>query len=419
MKTPRSIDDIIREMNDLAKAQGRYLGKAFWEIPPQPGSLLDVPETPQSQERVARLRARRLAREQRTSRPTDGQSIPSRPATPAAPGHAEEPTVTAQDLEVWPIVATTHQVRDTILTVEALYSMAACINERDRKPVMLAEHDILCPPMGQTVAARVVPTRDGHHALMVEFDFFPAAREIALPAGEHGFLQHSAKHRFPFTTGDFHFPSTFSLSLDPTGLGGHRGASRFNSDLRQADPTTEFEFRTTDRRSVLPDPEIVFTLGLQASALWCGVRLAKAAADAIEPELKAFFGVLVAAVKRMAVEAIPKNRPVTYVLQVHGKPNLEFIARTRDVNAVISAMVERHLGALQPQIDALHEHFNAEMIQFNLQENGTWAFNYLLTGDGKVIGTKKAFDHRAVVLQEMDRKPKGKSGRRSKRRGNR
>ncbi len=419
MKTPCSIDDIIREMNDLAKAQGKYLGKAFWEIPPQPGSLLDVPETPQSRERVARLRARRLAREQQTSRPIDGQSTPSRPATPAAPGQAEEPIATARDLEVWPIVATTHQVRDTILTVEALYNMAACINERDRKPVMLAEHDMLCPPMGQTVAARIVPMRDGNHALMVDFDFFPAAREITLPTGELGFLQHSAKHRFPFTTGDFHYPKTFSLSVDPTGLGGHRGANRFDNDLRQAEPATEFEFKTTDRRSVLPDPEIIFTLGLQASALWFGVRLAKAAADAIEPELKAFFGVLVAAVKCMAVEAIPKNRPVTYVLQVHGKPNLEFIARTRDASAVISAMVERHLGDLQPQIDALYEHFNAEMIQFNLQESGTWAFNYLLTSDGKVIGTKKAFDHRAVVLQELDRKSKGKSGRRRKRRDKR
>jgi len=48
--------DIMRDMNDLAKAQGRTLGKAFWEIPPQPGSILDVPETAESRERVARLR---------------------------------------------------------------------------------------------------------------------------------------------------------------------------------------------------------------------------------------------------------------------------------------------------------------------------------------------------------------------------
>jgi hypothetical protein len=85
MKTPRSIDDIMKEMNDLAKAQGRYLGKAFWEIPPQSGSILDTPETPESRERIAKLRARRLAREQQADRPTEDRSVSSPPATSARP----------------------------------------------------------------------------------------------------------------------------------------------------------------------------------------------------------------------------------------------------------------------------------------------------------------------------------------------
>jgi hypothetical protein len=74
MTTPRSIDEIIQEMNDLAKAQGKYLDKTFWEIPRQPGSLLDAPETPESKDRIARLRARRLAREKRGMDPSSSQS---------------------------------------------------------------------------------------------------------------------------------------------------------------------------------------------------------------------------------------------------------------------------------------------------------------------------------------------------------
>jgi len=92
MNTPRSIDDIVQEMNDLAKAEGRYLGKAFWEIPPQAGSLLDVPETAESRERSARLRARRLARQQRASRATDDQSTPAPSAAPAVPTEVDEKT---------------------------------------------------------------------------------------------------------------------------------------------------------------------------------------------------------------------------------------------------------------------------------------------------------------------------------------
>ena len=57
MSTAKSSEDVMRELNDLAKAQGRYLGKAFWEIPRQPGSILDVPLTPEAEERIRRLDA--------------------------------------------------------------------------------------------------------------------------------------------------------------------------------------------------------------------------------------------------------------------------------------------------------------------------------------------------------------------------
>ena len=71
MSTPRSIDDIMEEMNDQAKAEGRYLGKAFWEIPPQPGSILDIPETGKSSGDLAWFRARRLERKKTAAEQTE------------------------------------------------------------------------------------------------------------------------------------------------------------------------------------------------------------------------------------------------------------------------------------------------------------------------------------------------------------
>ena len=62
MKTPRTIDDIMNEMNAQAKAQGRFLGKAFREIPPMEGSILDIAQTPESERQIAVLRERRLKR---------------------------------------------------------------------------------------------------------------------------------------------------------------------------------------------------------------------------------------------------------------------------------------------------------------------------------------------------------------------
>jgi hypothetical protein len=65
MSTSSSTDKIMNEMNDWAKAEGRYLGKAFWEIPSQSESILDVPSTPEADRRLAALRARRLERRKR------------------------------------------------------------------------------------------------------------------------------------------------------------------------------------------------------------------------------------------------------------------------------------------------------------------------------------------------------------------
>jgi len=55
-----SNDDIMNRMNARAKAEGRYLDKTFWEIPCSVKSILNVPSTPESEQRIALLRASML-----------------------------------------------------------------------------------------------------------------------------------------------------------------------------------------------------------------------------------------------------------------------------------------------------------------------------------------------------------------------
>jgi hypothetical protein len=301
-----------------------------------------------------------------------------------------------------PVVATTHRVRDTIFTIESLQNSAASVNERDHKPPLIAEHDQLCPPFGQAISARVVPLADGFHALVAEYDMFPPPAATELPNGEIGFLQQSEKHSYPFASAELHHPTSFCVSVDPTGLGGVECTEEFFESLRN-ESEIDFETQPHERRSQLPDPQVIFTLGIKASAIWLGVRMAVAASRAIEPELEAFFRVLIRAVKEMAANAIPKTRPVTYVLQVHGNPNLEFVARTRDSHLVISAIADRDCSAVREKVNQLQKHLDAEFIQFLLDNDGNWRFNYLLTKDGKVFGTKESFDRRAVVIEEMHR----------------
>ena len=84
MSTPTSNAEIMKRMNDRAKAEGRYLGMAFWEIPRAQGSILDVPTTPEAEARIAALRAERIERGKKKTEELDSvpQSTESGDACP-------------------------------------------------------------------------------------------------------------------------------------------------------------------------------------------------------------------------------------------------------------------------------------------------------------------------------------------------
>jgi len=78
----------MNEINDWAQAEGRYLGKAFWEVPSQPESILDVPLTPEAELRIAALRARRLERRKMAAR----ESEPAAPLQDSKEEHVHDET---------------------------------------------------------------------------------------------------------------------------------------------------------------------------------------------------------------------------------------------------------------------------------------------------------------------------------------
>ncbi len=96
MNTPKSSDDVMQDLNELAKAQGRYLGQAFWEIPREPGSILDVPLTPDAEERIRRLDATiaRLKRQRAGGAAEGKQADPSEVPDVVADSPSSAPTDT-------------------------------------------------------------------------------------------------------------------------------------------------------------------------------------------------------------------------------------------------------------------------------------------------------------------------------------
>lgn len=305
------------------------------------------------------------------------------------------------------IIATTNMVRNTVLTVESLEIVAKQITEGERKVVVLAEHDHTCPPLGMMVAGRVVEFEDGHRGIEVISALYGHPICVDLPNGDSGFLQVLPEYPHPLTSSDFGDSQLPEIQIDPSNFGGFEDASVFLDEIQKIAPELEYETGVMERRSQIPDPEVVFRLGLSLSAAWFAARMSKAAADAIEPRLKRFFDVVIETVSKTVKTAIPLLRPITYIVKVNGDTNVDFVVRSRDPNIVIRAFAG-DFSEVSKQVAALRVRFGAEMIQFLLDEKGQWKFNYLLTRDGKVIGSKMSYDRQALLLQEMEAKVKEK-----------
>lgn len=55
------------------------------------------------------------------------------------------------------------------------------------------------------------------------------------------------------------------------------------------------------------------------------------------------------------------------------------------------------------KITDLSKHINIAKVQFVLSNKGKWKFNYLLTDNGEVIGTKTVFKKRDKKIEMINR----------------
>ena len=303
-----------------------------------------------------------------------------------------------------PIASTHVDANNNVFTFGALQDLADQINNHVRKPPMWVNHDRTVPPLGMTTAARVEPIDEAHHQLLVEYDVFPEPLPVDLPNGESGYRQFSKKARHPFVTAEFEDGKGTVIGVDTDNFESREEVDRFFSDIR-SEQRAEFAASRIGRRALTNDPELIIKLSLQAAGVWFGVRIAsvvaKVAEDIMAEELKNVYRLIRTTIIKYASYARPKNRPITYVLQIPGTPNLELVSRTSDPHEVLMAFKYDTYSALCSDIAEFSRQFEPELIQFILGVDGKWRFNYLLTEDGISIGSRQSYSRRAILLNKL------------------
>lgn len=304
------------------------------------------------------------------------------------------------------IFATTHvDSHGDRLAVSALEDMAAGLREVAVRWTI--EHDPTVLPLGRIARARVVELADGEHALLVQPERFEALREITLPGGSQAIEFGVPGHDVSFAVHRHEKRDEYYVAYDRVNFESQDDIHAFLTEVRAVAP---FEERVFGRKSLIPDPQLI--LQLPAAFLTfeatrrIGGKVLDRLGDDIAEDAHRIYQFATTAAVALLKRAIPKGRPVTCVYEVDADPKVQFVVRGDDAQTFEAAIDLERLRELWRQAVDLRDALDAIEVQY-LYDGGEWRFNYLLTGQGRIIGTPIALEEAnrrmALLIEEAQR----------------
>lgn len=305
-------------------------------------------------------------------------------------------------MKVKAIMATTHVDRHNMkITKEALESGVRQING-DYALVFNLEHDVTLPPIGKVIEAGIEQLEDGEYQLVATNEVFENLKEIKMPDGVTLLEQESSTDHRPFIGSEMQTTDEIEIHYDMVNFESKQKLNQFIQDLKSV---ADFKERTIARKAFIPDPQLIITFTSGIIAYLTGQKVVEKVADKlIDPvldDVAKLYPLIKSAISGMLRYAIPKNRPITYVFLAPGQPTIEFVARTNNPDLVMSAVLQENIKESFSKAEELRQTVQAVKVQFLLNADGNWTFNYLLTNIGKVIGTPESYSRRARVLELM------------------
>jgi uncharacterized protein YchJ len=299
------------------------------------------------------------------------------------------------------VASTTHRDKHgDKMTKEALESMADKIEKSGRVPAVNIEHKYVLPPMGKVISAEVVPRKDGEYQLEVNQEIFENEREINIK-GEKLIELSSQNDKRPFSKNfDYNKDKLFTIAYDFINFS--------KSDLDELiEKTDDFaETKTFGRKSLVPDPVVMFMLG---SLVYFSRKVVKKTSDKLAEEIShdavKFYGKLKEIIPEIVDKIRPTNKVPTFIFKTKYPEEkdlvVEFVVKSKAPLIIEEALI--NIEECINKIEEFLEMFDIEMIQFifNVKEK-TWHFNYFTTNEGKVVGSKKSFENLRIMRIKLD-----------------
>ncbi|SHM93481.1 hypothetical protein [Mucilaginibacter sp. OK098] len=172
------------------------------------------------------------------------------------------------------------------------------------------------------------------------------------------------------------------------------------------------------RKELYPDPRIVITLAPYAMVLYplvkpfltkMGEKIAEDIADDLYKNLKLgvkkLLGSLSSSVLSTREKMVPANKRLLTIFEIPWDPYIELHIRSDDPTKVEKGLQPPKLALVHEKIMDLQRYIDIAEIYFVLNTKNKWEFSYLLTPDGKVVGTKAAFKKRDKLVTRINLSP--------------
>lgn len=292
-----------------------------------------------------------------------------------------------------------------VLTKGSLVKSLDTLNS-NRSVRLGLEHDMSLPPLGRITDAEVIKGNDGAHYLVAYKEFLNIRQKTILEDGSILYKECFENNPKPFVESKPQPNDVIEINADPVNFDSIEAYEEFIQNLT-IESGEEFSSIMLIRKSHIPDPELVIkitsiiatSIGIIAS------KIPEKIGEAIGEDIAKFYKLLRVSVVNMVKKAIPKLRPITFIMEIHDEEIfIELLVVSNNPDEVINSFSPEKLTTIKTKIETSKNMFDAEKIQFTLNESKDWVLNYMLTKDGSVIGTKKAFDRRDLVFKELVKK---------------
>lgn len=301
------------------------------------------------------------------------------------------------------IAATTEVDRHNCKIAKAALEKAAkAMNDGTYAPGVGVDHDLSMFPIGKTYYGEIKPMENGEYALHIKQDiFFDDCTRIENTDGEVFYCGESKLDHRPFADTEHSNPIQLKISIDPVNF----DRQNFEDISKFIQEDCKIDLGGIMRKSLVPDPEILVELLAGTLLTLAGKKAVEKISEALATDIVNVYEQLKKAIKKIAQNALPKNRPITYVFResIDNGCVIELIIKTTSPDDVLIATQEAQIANILDKINHATTLVNDSVakIQF-LYEVATseWKFNYLTTQTGQVLGTEECYKRTASIINK-------------------